>query len=99
MKLSVLLCGALLMSFAGCSTQKSDVVVEQVPVVAPVPDYLLNCKDIPEVPEDVAKMPQINLFILDLYEAADDCKKKLTDTGRVLQQFKQNIAENFNGPK
>ena len=56
-----------------------------------VPSYLMSCDKAPPVPDGTSRMPEINLFIIDLHSAHADCHKKLEVVGTILEGFEASI--------
>ena len=57
-----------------------------------VPTYLLSCDKAPVIPDGTSRMPEINLFIIDLHSAHADCSKKLEVVGTILENFKASLS-------
>lgn len=79
------------MVMTACSSPTETVVTRDVPVTAAVPQYLLNCAKTPGIPGTEARMPEINLFLIDLHAAHADCHEKLRLTADILENFRASI--------
>ncbi len=88
----------LLMTLGACGTPTIKFVEKTVYVSPEVPDRLLQCRSLPDVPVDGTRQRAVAEYIVDLHETATDCKKKLNGVDLVLAQH-QDRLDGMNQPK
>ena len=70
---------------AGCASERPPRLITQLQVERPaVPAALLDCPAIPLPPEAITMQSDVAAYILDLFGAGSECRRKLEAVGRLV---------------
>lgn len=95
-KVAAVLILTLGLSVGACGPDRI-ALVQTVRVAPEIPAALRQCKDIPPVPAVGATQRDIALYILDMHEVLEDCKRVHASLVKVIDDFQRRISSDIKG--
>lgn len=86
-KRSVALASVLcaLCALAGCAEERPPRLLTQIQIEKPeIPPELLTCPAIPPPPEGIAMQSDVAAYMIDLFGAGSECRRKLEAVGGLV---------------